>query len=212
MDGAAYMDIWPYGPEASKVHARELIEKFNPKAIVFIEKHGPNEKGYFHTVTGNRIDEQKIANTQYLLPLAKERGILTIGAGDGGNEIGNGKIYEEIKHIPECLYGVKCRCGCGGGIATVSETDVFLSSAISNWGIYGMVAMIAYLKKDVNIMHDEDTEARMLIADVMEGAVDGETDRPIPAVDGIPLEGGQALVTLMREVVSNGLKNVTRKV
>ena len=75
-----------------------------------------------------------------------------------------------------------------------------------------MVAMIAYLKKDVNIMHDEDTEARMLIADVMEGAVDGETDRPIPAVDGIPLEGGQALVTLMREVVSNGLKNVTRKV
>ena len=91
-----------------------MIEKFNPKAIVFIEKHGPNEKGYFHTVTGNRIDEQKIANTQYLLPLAKERGILTIGAGDGGNEIGNGKIYEEIKHIPECLYGVKCRCGCGG--------------------------------------------------------------------------------------------------
>ena len=55
--------------------------------------------------------------------------------------------------------------------------------------------MIAYLKKDVNIMHDEDTEARMLIADVMEGR-SGRRDRPAdPGGGWHPLEGGQALVT-----------------
>jgi hypothetical protein len=202
-DGACYLDFYPLGSEEGPVHAKYLIETFKPKAIVFCEKHGPNECGYCHSVLGARIPPEEFANTWYLLDEAKKHGILTIGAGDGGNEIGNGVIYEAARDISP--YGRKCQCGCGGGTATVCKTDIFFAAAISNWALYGMAAMLAYMMKDVNIMHDIDTERRMLEACAAGGSVDGMAMRPIPRVDGVSMAGGQAFVTLLREIVTNGL-------
>ncbi len=207
--GACAVDAYPLGAEAGKKHAHELIEKYDPKAIIFCEKHGPNKCGYPHTVTGRRIDTEMIANTWYLLDEAKEKGILTIGTGDGGNEIGNGIIWEDIYYkLPE--YGAKCICGCGGGVATVCKTDIFVAASISNWGMYGVAAMLAFLLGDVNIMHDEDTERRMVEACSAAGSVDGLYNMPIPRVDGVSLKAGQAFVTLLREIVTNGLKDLRR--
>ena len=50
----------------------------------------------------------------------------------------------------------------GGGVATVCATDIFVAASISNWGMYGVAAMLAFLVEDVNIMHDEETERRMI--------------------------------------------------
>ena len=44
-DGACYLDWYPLGSEKGPEHAKYLVETFKPKAIVFCEKHGPNEAG-----------------------------------------------------------------------------------------------------------------------------------------------------------------------
>ncbi|MDR1558848.1 MAG: DUF4392 domain-containing protein [Clostridiales bacterium] len=210
VSGVCVLDTYPLGLRAGQEHAKYLIDTYSPKAIIFIEKHGPNAKGRFHSVTGREIDMSKMANTHYLLDLAKERDILTIGMGDGGNEIGNGIIYEQVRKIT--AWGEKCQCPCGDGIATVAATDVFFAASISNWGAYGIAAMLAFLKGNVDIMHDEETERRMVEACAYYGSVDGLYNIPLPRVDGISLKGGQAFVTLLREIVKNGLANVARHV
>ena len=45
----------------------------------------------------------------------------------------------------------------------------------------------------------------------MGGSVDGMSMRPICRVDGVSMAGGQAFVTLLREIVSDGLGKCTRK-
>ncbi|HHT71845.1 MAG TPA: DUF4392 domain-containing protein [Firmicutes bacterium] len=207
--GSCAIDFYPLGPEAGKEYALELIEKHNPAAIIFCEKHGPNSVGEYHSVTGYRIDKNEMANTWFLLEEAEKRNILTIGTGDGGNEIGNGLIWEEI-HGQMPGYGDWCRCGCGGGIATIAKTDIFVAASISNWGLYGVAAMLAFLLGDVDVMHDEDTERRMVEACAHYGSLDGIFFAPIPRVDGISLRGGQAFVTLLREIITNGLREVAR--
>ncbi|HHT71854.1 MAG TPA: DUF4392 domain-containing protein [Firmicutes bacterium] len=208
--GAVVVDTYPLGEEAGKKYAVELIDKYKPAAIIFCEKHGPNAMGVLHTVTGYKINKEEMANAYFLATEAEKRGILTIGAGDGGNEIGNGIIYDAVRAIPG--YGAECVCGCGGGLATVSKTDIFVAASISNWGLYGVTAMLAYLKGNINIIHDIETERRMLEACAYFGSVDGTTMRPVPRVDGTSLEAGQAFVTLLREIVSNGMKKVARHV
>ncbi len=208
--GACAIDYYPLGPEKGPEHARYLVEKYKPAAIIFCEKHGPNEYGYCHTVTGGPLDKKEMANTWYLLDEAEKHGILTIGTGDGGNEIGNGLIFEAARTISK--WGDKCLCGCGGGTVTTAKTDIFVAASISNWGLYGVAAMLAYLKGDVDIMHDIETERRMVEECAHYGSVDGSSMRPKPKVDGISMDGGRALVTLLREIVTNGLEKVDRHV
>ncbi|MBQ3122972.1 MAG: DUF4392 domain-containing protein [Firmicutes bacterium] len=204
----SYLDFYPLGEEEGPKHAKWLVERFKPKAIVFCEKHGPNEVGECHSVHGARIPKEEFANTWHLLDEAKKHGIVTIGTGDGGNEIGNGVIYEAAREIAP--YGKKCQCGCGGGVATVCKTDVFVAAAISNWGLYGVSAMLAYMLGDVDIMHTVDEERRMLEGAVRGGSVDGMSMTPICGVDGVSMAGGQAQVTLLREMVKNGLSKCDR--
>ncbi len=198
---AVYVDAFPLGEEAGREYAMKLVETYEPKAIVFTEKHGPNALGVLHTVTGRRIKKEDIANAYFLLDQAERKEILTIGVGDGGNEIGNGVIYEEIRQITD--YGSVCVCGCNGGIATVSKTDVFVAASISNWGMYGICAMLALMTNKEWALHGPDTERDMIEACIHNGSVDGTSNRPLLRVDGTSVESGQSFITLLHEIIHN---------
>jgi len=79
---------FPLGDAAGKKAAAALIKKYKPAAMVFIEKVGPNTKGIYHSIMGTPRTPDKIASAYHLADQAKAAGILTIGIGDGGNEIG----------------------------------------------------------------------------------------------------------------------------
>ncbi|HET9015734.1 MAG TPA: glutamate cyclase domain-containing protein, partial [Thermomicrobiaceae bacterium] len=140
--------------------------------------------------------------------VARERGVLTVGIGDGGNEIGFGNIVEVIREVQPA--GRRCLCPCGQGVATVVGTDVLVAAAVSNWGAYGVVAMLAYLLGKPDLVQDDDTEYRMLQAAVAAGASDGVYAAPIMAVDGTSWRVQRALVTMLREIVTNGLTPLGR--
>jgi hypothetical protein len=206
--GVALALPFPLGPEAGRDAAKELIERWNPAAIVFVEKVGPNEKGFFHSINGSMRPLEHMANAHLLAERAKEKGILTIGIGDGGNEIGCGAIAAAVREVQP--YGRKCQCPCGGGIGTVTATDVLIFASISNWGAYGLAAALAAQAGRVDVMQDEAAERRMLEACLAGGAMDGAYARLIPYVDGTSAEVQTSLVTMLRQIVTNALTSYDR--
>lgn len=199
---------FPLDPKKTLDVAKELLDAYQPKAVISIERLGPNEKGFFHTVRGFRRTD--CAPLNLVVEEARNRKILTIGIGDNGNEIGCGLIHEDVKEIQ--TWGKLCQCPCKSGMATVSKTDYLIIASVSNWGAYGVSACMAYLLEDLDIMHSEYIEKRMLEECVSAGGTDGELGIQIPSVDGISLEVQQSVVIMMREVVKRGLKGLKKEV
>jgi hypothetical protein len=207
-DGIAMASSFPLGREAGAAAARALFEKFSPKAAVFVEKAGPNSAGIFHSILGTGRPDTLMANAQEIVREAKARGSFTIGIGDGGNEIGFGRIAEAARDIQPA--GRVCRCPCGQGVITTAETDVLLSAAVSNWGAYGIAAALAALEGRPEILHSPDDEDRMILACTAAGAFDGAYARQVPMVDGTAQRVQTALITILHEIVGNSLKTFQR--
>ncbi len=175
-----------------------MLEELHPTAVVAIEKLGPNERGVYHMVKGHDSSAFQ-AKVGRLFEAARRRGLLTVGVGDRGNEIGMGAIADTVKRL--LPYGAKCQCPCGGGVADATEVDVVVPGTCSNWGAYGISACLAALLDDPDILHDVKAEARMLRGCVDAGMADGISILCEPAVDGIAEEVHLALVMMLNAVV-----------
>jgi hypothetical protein len=108
--------------------------------------------------------------------------VTTIGIGDGGNEIGMGKIpWSTIrKNIPN-----------GGLIACRVPTDHLIVAGVSNWGAYALAAGVAVLRGNPlrDELFDVEREREILRAMVEKGPlVDGVTAKPTVSVDGLSFE------------------------
>ena len=103
-----------------------------------------------------------------------------LAVGDGGNEIGRGKLPAGViaRTVPN-----------GAEIACVTSCDHLVVAGVSNWGAYGLMAALAVLRADCR-----STIAKFLTAKrdlavtraIVEraGAVDGVTARGEATVDG----------------------------
>ncbi|HLN31914.1 MAG TPA: glutamate cyclase domain-containing protein [Gemmataceae bacterium] len=136
-----------------------------------------------HTMRGLDITEQ-MAPAHLLLEGAARRhpGTITIGIGDGGNEIGMGKIPWQVirRNIPN-----------GGLVACRVPTDYLIVAGTSNWGAYGLAAGVRILRGALPDpeLFDPDREREILRIMVESGPlVDGVLARPAVSVDGIPYE------------------------
>ena len=103
----------------------------------------------------------------------------SIGIGDGGNEIGMGKVsWDTIRrNVPN-----------GGLIACRVPTDHLIVAGVSNWGAYGLAAGVALLRGVMlpKELFDPDRERALLQAMVDAGPlVDGVTGRQTATVDGL---------------------------
>lgn len=197
--------VWdfPDDVEQAKLKSSEVIKKAEPSAIVAVEKASMNEKGVYHSSKGLDISNG-MAKLDYLINEARAQNIITIGIGDGGNEIGFGLVREAIKeHIP---YGAKCQCPCGAGIISATATDKVVTAGVSNWGAYGMAACLAAMLKKPGILHTGDMEQRVLEASVNAGFVDGTTRRRILQVDVLPAETHIHIVELLRMLIMRRLQ------
>jgi len=207
-DGCALALPLPLGVEPGQRIAEDLFDRFAPTGVAFIEKAGPNEKGVFHSILGTGRQADTMANAQLLAELAARRGVLSIGIGDGGNEIGCGAILEAVQRVQP--FGRKCICPCGAGIATVSRCDHLVFASISNWGAYAVAAALAGLLDRPDALHDAETENRMLLASLARGAMDGAYARLVPYVDGTSAATQASIITLLHQIVTNGLTTYRR--
>lgn len=183
--------------------ADEIIAKATPTAVVSIECPGANEDGFYHNAIGLGVTELE-AKQDVLFEKLQAMGVLNIAIGDLGNEIGMGTISDTLeKYIPYARKGA-CSCGCGGGIAVKTKADNIITATVSDWGCYAMIAAMAYLKEDVEIMHTAELEKEAIMCASNSGMID-MYGWLIPAIDGFGLEINLPIVSLMREMVKSAL-------
>ena len=91
---------FPFEFDKAEEKAEEILKKYNPSLIIAIEKPGKNSKGEYHTMKGLNISQFHM-KIEPLIDKANRQGVLTIGIGDGGNEIGMGNIKDTVeKYVP----------------------------------------------------------------------------------------------------------------
>jgi hypothetical protein len=187
---------------AEKASAK-LLDELSVQAVITIEKGGMNEKGIIHTSRGDDTTGA-MAKADILVRRAKERKILTVGIGDGGNEIGMGVIAEKLRQwLP---FGKQCRCGCGGGIVPITKTDFLIPAAVSNWGAYGISAMLAVIEEKSEVFHSSEIERRVLLSCIDAGLIDGGSGYVSGGVDSLPINIHMSIVNLLGEFVNKGIR------
>lgn len=183
--------------------AVRLFEALAPAACIAIERGGMNEQGIIHNMAGMDTNDSQ-AKLDAIFRLAATRRVMTLGIGDGGNEIGMANIAGAVReHIP---FGRQCACGCGGGLAPASPVDLLMPAAVSNWGVYALTAMLAALSRKKEALPDTTREKRVLETAAAAGFHDAIYGEVCGSVDGTPLDTQLAVVQLMREAVVQHLK------
>jgi hypothetical protein len=191
----------PTTAEKAKRESKRLCDNYAPGAVVAIEKAGMNESGITYSCRGEEATETT-AKVDYLILEARKRGIFTLGIGDGGNEIGMGLIHEAADEVLTRSIGRKVP----GGFASSVHTDAVLVATISNWGAYGIAAMLAFLLQQRGIFHDGQIEQRVLEGCAQAGFIDGVTGYVDGSVDGIPLNIHLAMVSVLKYLVERSLE------
>ena len=148
-----------------------------------------------HTMRGRDITaSMSPAHRLFEAADRKEQGIVTIGIGDGGNEIGMGKIPWAVIHrnIPN-----------GGLVACRVPTDHLIVCGVSNWGAYGLAAGVRLLRRAPaeTDLFDLDKEEALLEMMVEKGPlVDGVSGLPTVSVDGFAFDRYAEPLRRIREV------------
>jgi hypothetical protein len=191
---------FPLGLERGEATAAVLMEEYRPSAVIFVERDGPNKEGYFHGVRGDCRNPEDVGHVYLLADHARRRGILTIGIGDGGHEVGFGAVRDAITAVHP--FGGKSQAGHASGVVTVTATDVVVSASVSNWGAYAVAAALASQRNEPELLHTQLMDRRLIEASVQAGARDGATSRAEVAVDGIDWRGHMSFVGLLRSIVT----------
>lgn len=197
--GAIIVQDFPSDMNLADKEGKRILDELKPSAVITVEKMGRNEMDVYHTARGNDIGRYT-AKIDLLVEEAQKRGILTIGIGDLGNEIGLGAVANVVKKAIGPL-GEKCHCGCGGGIVTKVGTEIPIMATMSNWGGYGIAACLAAILEKADVLHSPEVEGRMIEACVRAGTKDGATVSPTLSSDGISLDGNRGMVQLLHDLV-----------
>jgi hypothetical protein len=198
--GSITVESFPVGIDAGRLAAAALVAKHRPAAVIFVERPGPNAEGYFHGIRGDCGSPEGVGHLYLLADAARGQGVLTIGIGDGGNEIGFGAVRRQIADsLP--LAG-RCLNGCPSGVVTAIATDIMVSASVSNWGAYAVAAALAVLRRQPALLHTPELERELIAASVAAGARDGATFAADLLVDGIDCTGHTSFVGLLRSIVS----------
>ena len=168
-------------PEVSSLDA---LLKLTPSAVISIERPGLSADGRYVNMRGEDITE-RCACFDYFVELA---GCPTIAIGDGGNEIGMGNVRGVIEQLD--IVPATTRC------------DELLVADVSNWGAYGIIAIIGYWL-------GEDLLGRIAPLQILDylsrrGSVDGVTRENTLTEDGLPASEGESIIEALRELTGFG--------
>jgi hypothetical protein len=151
-----------------------------------------------HTMRGRDITaSMSPAHRLFEVAARQEHDIVTIGIGDGGNEIGMGKIPWSVirRNIPN-----------GGLVACRISTDHLIVCGVSNWGAYGLAAGVRILRaaSPDEDLFDPEKEKALLEVMVEKGPlVDGVSGLPTATVDGLSAETYFKVMKLLQKVGSS---------
>jgi hypothetical protein len=176
------IEVFPDGdPRAA---AAATLAALRPTHLVAIERPGRTADGDYRSARGESVAAwNRPLDALFVRPSP----VTTIAVGDGGNEIGMGRVTRRQL----------ARAGVPARIASTVRVDHLVVAGVSNWGAYGIVAHLGDLAGR-DLLHTPADERRLVVACIEAGAMDGVTRRPEATVDGISLEVQAGIVDLMR--------------
>jgi hypothetical protein len=192
------VDVVTFHPMSdATVAARRILAEYAPGHLVSVERPGRASDGDYRSARGESVKAWNGPLDELFLQAPKR--VVTVGIGDGGNEIGMGNVRKRLTRA-----GGRARA-----IASVVRVKHLVVAGTSNWGAYAVVAGLSALAGRA-LLHSADEERAMVRACVAAGAVDGITRRREATVDGLPLEahvGMLELLTLFAQPRTTGGRN-----
>ncbi|MBQ8015297.1 MAG: DUF4392 domain-containing protein [Clostridia bacterium] len=191
-DSSDSVEIFVFTKDESEAAgcADKLISQACPKAVISIECPGKDKNGVYRNAKGFDVTELE-AKQDVLFEKLCEKGILNIAIGDLGNEIGMSTISGCLESkIPVSPVRTK--------------TDNIITATVSDWGSYSLIAMLAYLLENPDIMHDANVQQEAMNIACRNGLIDMSGEH-IPAIDGFGVEITASIVALMKESVKSAL-------
>lgn len=186
------IDIVALNDAAGVARVSESWKQAGLSHAVAIERCGRSRDGKPRNMRGADVSAWTVPLDDLFLagPWAR------IGVGDGGNEIGMGRLPVDViaRAVPN-----------GAEIACVTPCDHLVVAGVSNWGAYGLIAAIALVRPDWAPILDgfltAERDAAVTRATVEKaGAIDGVTARREATVDGFGAEVHAALVDDLRRI------------
>ena len=215
MDDVARMLIGKLGFEANVVHTSNRSPEDLARwadhydVAVTVEKLGRNREGVRHSVMGSPLAKTGDWYIDDFIEGMTEKGKLTVGIGDGGNEIGFGKICDDVRRI--VAFGADCGCPCGGGTATTTATRYLFPAAISNYGAYALTAALALGAGEPELLVDGEKVRELVEGCVALGCLDGGTvDPDFIGDDGVPIDAVMRYVDQLGSVVAQWNRSFDR--
>ena len=167
--------------ENSEPVVDRALKDLTPSLIVSIERPGVTADGSYYNM--HRKDITRLT-AKFDLFLLKSR-CPSIAFGDGGNEIGMGNVRAAVIAM--------------NIIPAITTCDELVISSVSNWGVYGVIAVLCrLLQRDLFGIFDPQTIANYLVDN---GCVDGVTTRPESSEDGFPISVGLEIIDQLRDLV-----------
>jgi len=209
----------PEGNDCGEISLETFPSKFSEKdeerflkfaqicdLLISCERAGPARDGKCYTMRGIDMNERGL-----IAPLhrfVEEVECKTISIGDGGNELGMGKVIDKIISNPKISDGQKIGC--------VVAADFLIAASVSNWGGYALAASSALARvgelndnyETVSIqkwvdrcLPTNEDEISLLDRCVIAGCRDGVSGKLERTVDGMPLETSLRCLRDIRNVV-----------
>ena len=160
-----------------------VLARERPTHLVAIERPGRGRGGDYLNARGVSVKDWNRPIDDLFLG---RRRPVTVGVGDGGNEIGMGRVRARLAREGRLM----------ARIASVVSVDHLVVAGVSNWGAYGIVAHLGHMTGRP-LLHTPAEERALVAACVEAGAHDGVTRRREATVDALPLEAHAALVALL---------------
>lgn len=186
----AVMMPLPVDPARAEREAVACLDEIRPAAFVAIEKPAPCPKNRYHTGVGLDVTDV-VGKVDHVVREARRRGIITIGIGDGGNEVGMGRILEAIVNVVPT----------GKVIGTSLETDILVVGAVANWGAYAVEACVAAALHMPEAIHSLADERRVIATAAHNGLIDPSTGLANGWIDGTPPICSESMLELLRQMV-----------
>jgi hypothetical protein len=168
------LQLRAFDASAGRSEAMENLARLQPDVIVSVERPGLASDGRYYNMRGEDISP-RCAVFDYYLECAD---CPSIGIGDGGNEIGMGKLRAAVEALDITAAATSC--------------DELLVADVSNWAAYGLVAMLAALSGNALLELIEHRDCLAYLS--ARGSVDGVTRQNTLSEDGLPAEAGEELL------------------
>ncbi len=168
---------------ASRAIAARIAADWQPTAVIAIERCGRTASGRYLNMREDDITPW----TAQVDDLLAAPGVLTLGIGDGGNEVGMGTLAAQIQ------------AELGRAEPAITPADHLIVATTSNWGAYGLLAYLSRRAgRDLLPTAAEEHAALHLLH--AHGATSAG-DPPPPHVDGYSLDIDRAVLEALRAAI-----------